>query len=245
MSVSCGDGVAFRTLQAISDLRWVARSAQTSTLVRLSQGIESSSADADLQRLVERDGCRIARPASSRLHQGLILAAALPNDDFEAFQAATAILLADRLQRGLGQDDLFWHWDAFHAHYALALPHVRAAIMQGFLCMNADGLVTLEDPPAPETLVTEDRASIMTALEGMRGESVTALRGVLEGQLPSPGFWDRHCAPQLAEGVRVSPRLVRVIRHLYESLPNWDPLDGRVFDPVPDMPPPVIPVIPY
>jgi hypothetical protein len=234
------DRVPYRTLQAICDLRSVARLSGDATRARIAAGTNGEFAAEDLANLIEAEGCRIARPQTQRLHQALVLAAALPNDDFDAFQISTAILIADRLQRGLGQDDLFWHWDAFRDHYRIAPPHVRAALMNGYHRMEAEGLVSLEDPPEPADLVTESRAAVEAALAPERGESVRAIAAAVAGGEVGPDFWARHCLPNL--DAATPPALFRGIRHVLENRPDWEPWGEARFDPA-DEGHPVIPVI--
>lgn len=240
MSERNGDGVSFRTLQTICDLRRVARLAGKSTRARVAAGTDSPSAAADLAALIERDGCRIGRPQTLRLHQALVLAAALPNDDFDAFQMATAILVADRLQGGQGNDDLFWHWDAFRDHYRIAPPWARAAIMNGYRRMEADALVSLEEPPAPADLVTEDTERVKAAVAEESAPGTRAILEALDGPDPDPDFWARHCRPNLDPAT--PPALFRAIRHLYETHPDWEPCGDALFDPA-DEGHPVIPLI--
>lgn len=240
MSERIGDGVTYRTLQCICDLRTVARLAADGTRARIAAGTDSPSAANDMDQLIEREGCRIGQPLTMRLHQALILAAALPNDDFEAFQTATAILIADRLQHGLGNDDLFWHWDAFRDHYALSPPHGRAALMHGFHRMEADGLVALEDPPDPAAFATEDRDTVLAALDRDASASALAIAAALGAGTPAHGFWQRHCLPHLSPEAPAA--LLRGIRHLFETRPAWEPYGGTTFDPARDEVP-VIPVV--
>ena len=119
--------VDYRTFQAIHDLRWLAAGASPATLNRLSSGIPRDAAGLDPLQLVLAGGCRLTDELAQAAHQALVLAATLPEDDPDAFEAATAILLADRLQRGAGSDDLFWHWDAFQRHYDMMIAPKRAA----------------------------------------------------------------------------------------------------------------------
>lgn len=240
MSERSSNRVPFRTLQAIFDLRSVARLSGQATRERIAAGTDSRSAAEDLTILIEAEGCRITRPQTQRLHQALVLAAALPNDDFDAFQIATAVLIADRLQRGLGKDDLFWHWDAFRDHYRIAPPHVRAALMNGFQRMEAEELVSLEEPPEPADLVTEKRAAVEAALAPEAGESVRAIEAAVAGGETGPDFWLLHCLPNL--GPATTPAIFRGIRHVIETRPNWEPWGDARFDPA-DEGHPVIPVL--
>lgn len=159
----------FRTLQAIQDLVEVARLARPATLERIASGIPfgrmaDGAAEAALTSLIQDENARIATPTSVELHDSLLLAAALPDDDFDAFVTATAILLADRLQNGLGQDDLYWNWDAFQDHYRLAGACERAAIMNGFRRLHDLGGVRLDEVPNRADLLTLGRIEVKEAL---------------------------------------------------------------------------------
>ncbi|MGI1662305.1 hypothetical protein ACRDNQ_08690 [Palleronia sp. KMU-117] len=129
--------VGFRPLQASHDLVHLARQAPLSTLRRIAAGVPTADMAQDdalraLAALVHQDRCRLVAGRTLPLHETLLLAATLPDEDFEAFVLATMILLADRLQGGAGPDDLYWHWDANAEHYLTAGPVERAAVLRGF-----------------------------------------------------------------------------------------------------------------
>lgn len=213
----------FRTLQAISDLRTIAQAAGGATLARLASGVDIPNSERLLWSLIFQDGCRFSKPNTIKLHQKLVLAAALPNDDFDAFQIATTILVADRLQRGGGQDDLYWHWDAFQDHYALSPPHIRSSLFHGFRRMHVDGLVVLADPPSGSGLLTEELSDVAGALEEESGARAAAIHAALgEGPVP-PELWSLHCAPELGPARTPAPALVRGIRHVFERHLDWCP----------------------
>jgi hypothetical protein len=181
MSVAVG----FRPLQAIHDLVALARRMPEATLLRLAAGTPASvmspaEAREALVTLVHRDACRFSAGRTAPLHETLLLAASLPDDDFDAFVTATAILLADRLQEGPGPDDLAWHWDAFADHYALADPPQRAALLQGFHAMVETGQLPpdLVDVPAvsgvDRDLVLSDLREIAQAATEEELETIAA-----------------------------------------------------------------------
>lgn len=127
---------------------------------------ESLSADgchALLESMIAGSG-RIPDDYAEELHPCLLLTAALPQEDGPAFEAATALLLLDRLQGGAGPDDLFWHWDSFVDHYRSADPPVRAALMQGYAYCERLGLVELPDPPQNQDLCTQSRDDVEAGL---------------------------------------------------------------------------------
>ena len=205
--------VGFRTLQSIHDLVALARRMPETTLLRLSAGTPASAMTADAAReaflaLVHRDGCRIPAGRTDSLHETILLAASLPDDDFDAFVLSTAILLADRLQGGSGPDDLAWHWDAFADHYVLAEPPQRATLLLGFHAMvetgqlppdlihlpavsGVDRDLVLSDLRAIAGSATEDDLLSVAAAEG--GDSavaqLAALRSVIfeQGCVLDPG----------------------------------------------------------
>lgn len=130
--------VGFRPLQAAHDLVDLARKARSDTVLRLAKGVPSaelSAAEAThyLSAMILETHGRILADGQLKLHETLLLAATLPDDDYATFELASLLLLADRLQHGRGPDDLYWHWDAFAAHYQLAPPPVRAALINGFI----------------------------------------------------------------------------------------------------------------
>lgn len=216
----------FRTLQAISDLRAVVRAAPGTTLTRLASGVDIPNADTLLRSLIFQDGCQFTSPDTLKLHQKLVLAAALPNDDFDAFQIATALLLADRLQRGLGSDDLYWHWDAFQEHYALSPAHIRASVMHGFRRMQIEGLVVLADPPRGSVLLTETREAVDSGLSRETGTRALAIRSKLGSDEVTADFWTTYCAPELDPSTTPAPAIVRGIRYLFETHLDWNPPRG-------------------
>jgi hypothetical protein len=169
--------VGFRPLQSIHDLVALARRASDATLLRLAAGTPASvmtagEARAAIFGLVHRDGCRFLDRDTLALHETILLAASLPDDDFEAFVVATAILLADRLQGGPGPDDLAWHWDAFADHYALAEPPQKSTLLLGFHAMVETGQLPadlVKQPPVSgidrDLVISDLRAIVRAATE--------------------------------------------------------------------------------
>ncbi|MBT8455947.1 MAG: hypothetical protein HKO95_07585 [Rhodobacteraceae bacterium] len=228
--------VDFRTAQAVSDLRAVARRGTPATLERVTAGAPNKDAAGDLHRLIHDGGCRISNDLSESLHSALMLMATLPDDDLDGFVVATAVLLADRLQNGRGKDDLFWHWDAFRQHYALAPSDSRAAIMQGYLQANRLGLVALFDLPEEGDLISRPKASLLKALalppagttRGFRGVIQEVLTGQAEMSI-SEDMWRDHWQEILSFPEPQGTRLLLGLRHLYETNPDWSPFGGRKF----------------
>ncbi len=149
----------FRRRQVISDLIGVVH-AHRPALDRLGATLAERDAISD----IVAQGCVLTTPAQDRLASHLLLAAALPDDDFPAFICATSILVANRLSEGRGQDDLYWNWDVFRMHYRLADPPVRAALMNGFRAMDIAGLVTLDGGPSEDECLSMAKAEVLKAL---------------------------------------------------------------------------------
>lgn len=254
MCASTSAAVCFRSLQAIHDLRRVAGKASDRTLGRMAAGLGNAFSAEDLTSLVRNDGCCLSAAAAEAAHHALILCATLPDDDFDAFRAATAILLADRLQDGGGTDDLFWHWDAFQEHYRMLPPPDRAAIFHGFLRANADGRVSLYDPPSGEDLVTEPRESVAARLGDLAGDAppgvdpkhpefgarfAALLIRAMDEPLAVAGAaraWTRHATTLLGLPEPLRFGLLSGLRQVYEVHQDWTPFEDETFDPRADWP---------
>lgn len=175
--------IGFRPLQASHDLVHLARMAPRSVLLRIATGVPPADmAPAEAQRavvaLVHQDACRLTPDLTLPLHETLLLAASMPDDDFEAFVVATMILLADRLQGGAGPDDLFWHWDAFAEHYLTAAPAQRAALILGFHGLADAGLLPAAEihlRPVSGIDVARVRANLRAIAEGAGDDVLRAI----------------------------------------------------------------------
>lgn len=224
-------------LQAVRDLRTIAEGASRATLGRIASVIppagDQRRAEETLRGLILRGRGRIVTDAEAALHPQLLLAATLPDDDVDAFATATVVLLADRLQRGRGDDDLYWHWDAFRPHYRLLEGPVRAAIFQGYAHAHRAGLVTLDTLPGPADLVTrapmDVRAVLATAAPGEAADLIQAALEPDGVDEPTMRLWERRGA-RLRLDPAMAP-LLTGIRHLYERSARWQPFLGRTFDP--------------
>jgi hypothetical protein len=165
----------FRTRQAVRDLIEVVRThrAAMDRLAKSGVGFSVSAQGAFETGVLTRD--------QSLLCSDFLLAAATPDDDFNAFIASTALLISDRLQNGVCEDDLFWNWHAFHDHYKLADPPIRAALMNGFRAMHILGHVNLDGPPGDVDCLTIDRDAILPVL---RANGLDYLRIAIEQDVP-------------------------------------------------------------
>ena len=181
-----GTPVSFRQMQTAADLVQIAGTASAATLDRISTGFVSEPSDkilrAALNRLIFDDGGRVPAGDPDDVYWPLLVAAARPEDDFDAFITSTAILLADRLQGGAGTDDLYWNWDAFLPHYRLLAAPVRSVLMQGFLRCHELGYVVLDPLPEDEELLSRSRNQIFDQLSSLAG-----LAPVSDGTWPQPG----------------------------------------------------------
>ena len=168
----------FRTRQALGDLRAFVARAPEETRARLIAGMPPSGGPAvDLLARVERDGLRFNHPDDAELHSSVLLAAAMPDDDFPVFLLATAFALADLMQSDAAPDTLFWNWDAFHDQYVTADAPARAALLNGFRVAELAGRVALEPRIDPKHCLRVDRETLLEQLEqaGERGLHASVL----------------------------------------------------------------------
>jgi hypothetical protein len=152
--------ISFPTLQVVSDLRSVA----AQSFSALSEHLNGAAKQA-LRRVIFDQRCLLNTRDADVLHSDLLLVAAMPDKGIEAFVAATVVLLADRVQGGAGQDDLYWNFDAFQDHYQKAHAPVRAALMNGFRCAHTSRKVKLDHPPQGRALQTFDSDDLIRLLK--------------------------------------------------------------------------------
>lgn len=177
--------LGFRALQAVMDLRAAAgrqpRSAIRGIAARIPPADRARGADEQaLTRLILHQGGRLESADDLRLRDALQLAASQPQADATAFTAATAILLADRLQNGLGNVDMGLYWADFQPDY-LALPaHDRAAVLQGFLTGADLGRLRPGPGPLPARLTETTEAVRADLLAAAVAGRTQLIAGVLE-----------------------------------------------------------------
>ena len=164
----------FRTRQAVHDLREVVHLNRNAV-----KRIGASGADSAMIEAIVQNGARIPEN-KSRAYSSILLAAAMPDEDFNGFIASTAILLADRLQNGGGEDDLFWNYEAFRDHYGLADAPVRAAIMNGFRVAHQSGRCML--PAEPDNYMCQTRRR-QDVLHLLRAEGFEVLEKAIESDV--------------------------------------------------------------
>ncbi|NDR57680.1 hypothetical protein [Aliiruegeria sabulilitoris] len=117
-----------------------------------------------LTRIVLHQGCRLETERDRALIDALQLAASQPEADPAAFSAATAILLADRLQHGLYPETMGDFWESFQDNYCALPKRDRAAIFQGFLIGADTGRVEITGPRPESCHLSESREEVQGAL---------------------------------------------------------------------------------
>lgn len=159
----------FRTVQALADLREAGRKRPRDVVGRIVTGFRTgASAKKDaatrLEWFVEGKAPLDALGEDREIRAALMIASALPEDDPEAFLAATALLLAERLAARSGADNLFWSWNAQAAHYRRADDATRAAIMCGFREAARLRRVSLGGTPTDDDCLTVSRDTVLGRL---------------------------------------------------------------------------------
>ena len=166
----------FRTRQALGDLRSLIRRTPEDTRMRMIAGFPSSAGNggAVLARILA-DGARFRHPDDFEIHTSVLLAAAMPDDDFPLFLLATALVLTDMLQADDPPDTLYWNWNSFYAQYVLADAPVRAALMNGFRVAELGGRVELDPPLQTAACLTRSRDSVLAELDGSGERALIAV----------------------------------------------------------------------
>jgi hypothetical protein len=161
----------------------------------------------------------------------LLMASALPEDDFEAFLAATALLLLERLAGEGRRDEGFWNWKRLAPHYRLAAPDLRAAIMCGFREARHARRLVLPGGPDAEDCLTVPRDTILTSLGQNRVDYpliARVERAVRDDIAPAEAgaLWSiSHAAvSRLPDGPRQAA--IAGFRFLYERPHSMEPPDG-------------------
>ena len=211
----------FGLRQSVSDLRTYLRKSGRPVRERLADAMRDDvGADVGLiaiNEVVDAQGARLSLPKDADVQEVCRLAAALPSDDYPAFTFSTALLLADRLQSGSGEDDLFWNWESFRDEYALADPAIRAALMNGFRFGAVTNRVLISDEPGVEDCLTLSRSHIETAL---RDNGETELADFLT-QEPTADHAGR--AWQRVSDAPLSDAALSAFRYLYERPASLSP----------------------
>jgi hypothetical protein len=168
----------------------------------------------------------------------LLMASALPEDDFESFLAATVLLLYERLSVEGGEDDGFWNWRRLAPHYRLAPPPLRAAIMCGFREGRRLGLISRPGRPTAGDCLTAPRETVLSDLSAEApAQPVLALiaRAVADdiGAPEAGDLWStlRERLARLPEGPRLAGEAG--FRYLYERPASMEPPSGLDAPPIP------------
>ena len=205
-----GSADVFRMRQVISDLNNVVLSGRDAIL-RF-----SVRAHIDAFPKVQANGGRFRLPEDKDFYSDVLLAAAMPEDDFPAFTTATAILLIDLLKSGEGTDRLYWNWEAFERHYRMADPHIRAAIMNAFRAGSDAGSVNPDSAPSTQDCLTYSRSAVLDALmEDALDELVKAIETDVSA-VSAGALWTRHAED-------ASPIQMIGFRYLYERPQSMAP----------------------
>ena len=151
--------MSFKVMQVLSDLQSAAETGYDALAARTSPALQNT-----LYRVVFDQQCKLSQQDVDELHAELMMIASMPDQDHASFMTATIVLLKDRLQRGAGQDDLYWNWDAFQERFRQAPSPIRAALMNGFRCADGMQLVKLDQPPSGTDLRTYDEDDLIRLL---------------------------------------------------------------------------------
>ncbi|MEM9248543.1 MAG: hypothetical protein AAGB05_07580 [Pseudomonadota bacterium] len=208
----------FARFQTVSDLQAVAAASPPDIFAAMLRRLPGLPSEEPLLRAAESGA--VLDTAAEPFLPVLGLAATLPDDDLDGFVIATVLLIADRLQDGMGQDDLYWHYDAHRETY-LSLPaDLRACILMGYSTLHALGRVTLDRPPEPSELEARPGGLVRAALTAAPEAEARILRQALDGAPfeESEALW-RGTPTRLT----VSPVLSGAVRHLFQTRPGWDP----------------------
>ena len=159
-----------------------------------------------MRRWLETSGGRFSFPEDEPVYTAILLAAALPDDDYPAFTVATALLLSDALQDGDGSDDLYWNWLTFAPQYRVADTPVRAALMNGFRALHRSGRVPLGTGPSDADCMSRTRSETLSLIQS------EAVHAALLSEEISGETAGRHWASAGA----LTQSALRVFRYLYE-----------------------------
>jgi hypothetical protein len=234
--MSTSDIGVFRRRQAIADLNRQLRFFPLAIVRRIGAGLGVRDTRApNLERRLQWyfsgkapiDEVR----RDSLVHGALLMASALPEDDFDQFIAATVLLLLERLSAGGGRDDGFWNWRRFASHYRLAAPPLRAAVMCGFREAQRLERIALTGGPTAEDCLTTPRGAVLAALAA--GKTVHPLLAEVETSIASDASAARAGAlwAALHSGIARLPDAPRCaaedgFRYLYERPAAMEPPSG-------------------
>ncbi|MEM6384690.1 MAG: hypothetical protein AAF718_00500 [Pseudomonadota bacterium] len=194
----------FRTRQAVADLLDVVHLHRSAV-----SRIGATNAEvASIDLIVENGG--IIPDEKSRFYSSILLAAAMPDEDFNSFVVATSILLTDRLQDGGGEENLYWNYEAFSDHYLLADAPVRAALMNAFRIAYRTGTCSLPEEPSAHTCLTRSKQDALVILGSERAEDLIAAVESNPSEADAGAMWNALAPKQVTLAARVG------FRYLYE-----------------------------
>jgi hypothetical protein len=226
----------FRQRQAIADLRHQTRALPAVGIRRIGAGIGLRSAGGtNLQKRLEwyfNGKAPVSNLRRDRVVYGaMLMASALPDDDFEPFVAATVLLLLERLSLPGSADDGFWNWNRLAPHYRLAPAATRAAIMNGFREASRQGRIALKGGPSAADCLTAPREAVLSDLS--QAPDHPLLRVVHDAVHADPdavqagALW-AEIHRDVANLPDVQRRAAEIgVRHLYERPASIAPPPGR------------------
>ncbi|MDD9978060.1 MAG: hypothetical protein OXQ30_10075 [Boseongicola sp.] len=195
------DAEVFRKRQSIGDLKALIAHTPDATFDRL-----FASHDAFAEEIIRNLGPTFTsvevfdvQSFSPRHYEEILLAAALPEEDFQCFILASAIVIATGLGRKSKDDMLYWKYDAFHAHYRLAEARERAAIHNGLRTIEQSGLSSFSPSLEPEHCLTRLKSDVLTALSGTGQEQLeTAIITECSAEVAGT-LWDKASSTSVSE----------------------------------------------
>ena len=241
--MSTSEPGTFRLRQSLADLNRQKLQFPLATVRRIGAGIPLRDAGVpDVQRRLEwyfSGKAPVAQLRRDRLVQGAVLmASALPEDDFDSFIAATVLLLVERLTVDGRTDNGFWNWKRMAPHYRLTSPDLRASIMCGFREARRIGRVILADGPGADECLTTPRAAGLDALRRNRVEFPLlslvewTVREEADARLAGALWASQHRA---VAGLPDGPRAAALagFRYLYERPLSMEPPSGASLPVIP------------
>ena len=210
-SMFTSSAVVFRTRQAVSDLAETIGDIGSSAVERMCSNNEAFQT---LSALLANGQWRFNLPEHQSAYSDVLLAAALPEEDFPAFILATCALLSDRLLGGDGSDNLYWNWDAFQDHYRLADAPERAALMNAFRLADEQEIISIRNVPTERDCLTYSLAEVLR-----EEQSDLEMQEMLQQEMSAVEageFW-------LNDTDKAAPDHAKACRYLYERPASMHP----------------------
>ncbi len=220
----------FRRKQAIADLRAQARLMSAAAIRRIAAGFGTRRDGGNPQDRIERyfrGKAPVSALAEDRiLFSAVLMASAMPDEDHDAFLAATILLLLERLESESGPDNHFWTWRTLAGHVRVAPPPIRSCIMCGFREAARTGRVSLGALPDADDCLTVPKSAVLAEIDraspggsAVLGALADAVREDVPPQLAGR-LWIAHHreADLMRNGERRAA--MRAFRFLYERPPS-------------------------